>query len=92
MELLHFIAAEEPRLQDYYDNEESRFQQQWNRYVKQLTQFYLTECPLDVDWRAQRSNPSDESSAIVFLNIRTGKVQTENPNMLKSSQRRIGNG
>lgn len=78
VELTKSIERLESRLDDFFGNEESRFQAQWNSYLKKLTQFYLSECPLDADWQAFATN-----DGVVFVNVKTGRSQKENPNVLK---------
>ncbi|CUG89908.1 Hypothetical protein, putative [Bodo saltans] len=74
------IEADQAELEDFYAQEENVFQQQWNQYVRKMTNFFMNECPLDQDWLAQRD---PVTQAIVFLNMKTGRTQTENPNALK---------
>jgi hypothetical protein len=74
------VEADQTALEDFYAQEEQVFQQQWNQYVKKMTNFFMNECPLEQDWIAQR-DPSTQT--LVFINTKTGRTQTENPNALK---------
>lgn len=84
VELVSRIEREQSRLEEFYGTEEKIFEQQWNAYLRKMTKFYLNECPLDVDWIAQQSPaPDGEKGASLYINVKTGKQQTEHPNTLK---------
>lgn len=79
-ESVRHIKREDDRLERFYATEEGEFNAQWAVYVKKLTTFFLKECPLDVDW-VRQVNPQIQK--VYYLNIKSGKVQEENPNALK---------
>ena len=79
-ETLSYLQREDERLETFYSTEEDAFNRQWNEYVKKMTNFFLKECPLDVDW-VRQINPQNQKH--FYLNIKTGKIQEENPNALK---------
>lgn len=79
VELSLAVQSQETCLEDFFQSEEVRFQAQWTAYVRKLTQFYLKDCPLDVDWEAH----SGPNGSITFVNMKTGRSQQENPNALK---------
>lgn len=74
------VEADQSELEDFYATEEQVFQQQWNQYVRKMTHFFMNECPLEQDWIAQR-DPATQT--IVYINVKSGRTQTENPNALK---------
>jgi hypothetical protein len=79
-ETLRYLGREDDRLERFYTTEEDEFNSQWQTYVKKMTNFFLKECPLDVDWVRQ---VQPQTQRPYFLNVKSGKVQEENPNALK---------
>jgi hypothetical protein len=79
----HYVQRESALVQQFFDTEESSFQDQWRAWEKRMTHYYLNQCPLDVDWVTQ-ADPT-APSGVRYLNIKTGKLQLENPNALKVS-------
>eukprot|EP00758_Cryptobia_borreli_P015608 Tbor_TRINITY_DN6040_c0_g1::TRINITY_DN6040_c0_g1_i1::g.11150::m.11150 len=81
------VVGDEQKAQFFYDHEEISFKKQFKEYTTKVTHYYLNECPLDVDWKVQRISNQTTSGSIrdkfVFVNVKTGKQQDENPNMLK---------
>lgn len=83
--LIKKIGEDQFALEEFYEHEEQNFQNQWNQYVRKMTHFFLHECPLDQDWIAQRDTAAATGSTagIIFINVKSGRTQTENPNALK---------
>lgn len=77
-----FLEIETAALERAEAAEASEFDAQWRAWEQKMERFFATECPLDADWVA-RADPQARAGT-VYVNLRTGRSQEENPNALKA--------
>jgi len=77
-----YLAArrEISRVEEALRTEDERFQTQWRQWERSMTQHMLHGMPMEAEWVQQQDR---ETNQTVFLNLRTGKIQKEHPNILK---------
>eukprot|EP00164_Ancoracysta_twista_P009629 GFYU01014321.1.p1 GENE.GFYU01014321.1~~GFYU01014321.1.p1 ORF type:complete len:172 (-),score=13.11 GFYU01014321.1:40-516(-) len=80
------IAKDTALCDKFYSTEEANFKQNFKAYITKATEHYLNNVPLELDWTVEKT-PVDNNGGVEirYVNLRSGRSQTENPNMLKVS-------
>ena len=80
------IAKDTALCEKFYSTEEATFKQNFKAYITKATEHYLNNVPLELDWTVEKT-PIDNNGGVEirYVNLRSGRSQTENPNMLKVS-------
>ena len=77
------IAKDTSTCENFYSSEEDSFKREFKVYMSKATEHYLHNVPLDADWVVEKVPTEQGTPELRYVNVRSGRSQMENPNMLK---------